>query len=425
MVDTSGRFTVPSGLERSGAWSRAHPLVVDSALAAVLAAGLAPWTLAILVDGDSEPAVSGAIAARWPWTGIVILAVVAGHAAFAVRRTRPLTSFAVVGVAVGVQVLTSVWWLLPSTLLFLPSLYSYCAYGRRPAPIVAVLVAAGGAVSVTFAGVTVAGRAAEHVDPLFHAAVRLLPFLLTAWALGMWRRVRSAYIETLRERAVRAEAEREERAGRAVAEERARIARETHDIVAHALSAVISQSQGGRYAARSDPEQALEALTTIAETSKQALADMRGLLAVLRPDRPAGEDVVPQPTLGEVPDLLARVREAGLSIDYVEEGTRSSLSPAAELAAFRLIQEALSNTLKHAGSRARVTVRLDWSTRGLDVLVHDDGAGSAQAEGGHGLIGMRERTEAVGGSVTIDRPRSGGFRVRAHLPQQAPREVTR
>lgn len=223
-------------------------------------------------------------------------------------------------------------------------------------------------------------------------------------------------------------------------DERARIAREMHDVVAHSLSVIVSQAQGGAYVAASRPERAVLALETIAETGREALADMRGLLGVLRADgtgpagpypaTPAGPDPAtpaaaarpaapagPQPALADLPDLIGRVRAAGVPVELGGSGTPRRLGPATALAVYRLVQESLTNTLKHAGPDARADVRLVWTEEELTVTVTDDGYGQTPGPGGgQGLAGMRERAAVVGGQVSAG-PRPGrGFAVEAHFP---------
>lgn len=219
-----------------------------------------------------------------------------------------------------------------------------------------------------------------------HVFVRFLPFVVTAWSLGMFRRVRLDHVAALKGRALRAEAEREERARRAVADERTRIARDVHDVVAHALSVITSQANGGRYAARGDPERGIEALNTIAGTGRQALADGRGTLTVLRDDADVERELFPRPLLKDLPALFDRVREAGVAVEHSERGSEHALSPVTELAVFRLVQEALTNTLKHVGPGARAEVDLSWCRDELVIAVRDDGPGPTSAEGGQGLV---------------------------------------
>jgi signal transduction histidine kinase len=246
----------------------------------------------------------------------------------------------------------------------------------------------------------------------------LVAVVVAAWSLGMFRRTQLAYVAVLRERARHAVAEREESARRAVLDERARIAREMHDVIAHSLSVIISQAKGGQYAAQGDPVRATAILSTIEETGRHALGDMRGLLGVLHAGGSGdGPPRQPQPTLGDLPELLERVRVAGLPVCHRERGTVHRLSPVAELAVFRVVQEALTNTIKHAGPGASAEVEFVWAPDALTVTVRDDGPDRRPPAGsGHGLTGMRERLAAIGGSVTAGPGAREGFQVTARLP---------
>lgn len=439
-----GPPNTPAWVEWVSSWLRQHTLAVDIVIAAIL--GWLSASVWIWASVGLELQWSSPLAAQPPWSTLVILAAAAAHTAFAFRRIRPSGSFAVISVAIGFQFLITPYFLLPSMLLFLGALYAYCAWGPQSSPTVGFVVGIGGTIVTGLAGLAISGWAggvaswaAGEATMLSYIFLQALPVVLSAWSLGMFRRVRLAYVIALQQRAAQAEAEREERARRAVADERARIAREMHDLVAHALSVVISQANGGRYLARSDPEGAATVLTTISETGSQALTDMRGLLGVLRDgDNPAvegdasaarspgsaaeGHDSAaeghPQPTLSELPSLLDRVAKARLPVDYFESGDRCQLSPSAELAAFRLVQEALTNTMKHGGPNPRVRLSFEWFAEELVITVEDDGTGGGES-GGLGLIGMRERLAIVGGTVSAGKLEPVGFRVSARIPYRA------
>ncbi|MCZ9347396.1 sensor histidine kinase, partial [Streptomyces sp. TRM76130] len=226
-----------------------------------------------------------------------------------------------------------------------------------------------------------------------------VPFAL-AWVLGDSVRTRRAYFAQLEERAARLEREREAQAKVAVAAERARIARELHDVVAHNVSVMVVQADGAAYVLDTAPDQARNALETISSTGRQALAEMRRLLGVLRTGehREAGE-YVPQPDVRQIEDLVEQCRGSGLPVDFEVEGTPRPLPSGVELTAYRIVQEALTNTRKHGGPDAGASVRLVYFDDGLGLLVEDDGKGAPHEryeEGGldgqgHGLIGMRER----------------------------------
>ncbi|MGI5339294.1 DUF7134 domain-containing protein [Streptomyces sp. CA-181903] len=266
-------------------------------------------------------------------------------------------------------------------------------------------------------------------DSVTHALLGLafaaFPFLLS-WVLGDRMRTRRAYWDQLEERAARLEKEREQQAKMAVTAERARIARELHDVVAHNVSVMVVQADGAAYVLDSSPEQAKQALETISGTGRQALAEMRRLLGVLRTEdgsAPAGE-YVPQPDVEQIEELVEQVRGAGLPVDYRVEGSARPLPSGVELTAYRIVQEALTNTRKHGGPDAGASVRLTYFDDGLGLLVEDDGRGaqhelyeSGGADGmGHGLIGMRERVGMVGGTLDAGPRPGGGFRISVLLP---------
>ncbi|MGP3987869.1 sensor histidine kinase [Streptomyces sp. 3N207] len=261
---------------------------------------------------------------------------------------------------------------------------------------------------------------------IFGTLFMTLAFVM-AWVLGDSLRTRRAYYLQLEERAKRLEKEREAQAKVAVAAERARIARELHDVVAHNVSVMVVQADGAAYVLDSSPEQTRMALETISGTGRQALAEMRRLLGVLRTGDPGtrdGDEYVPQPGVEEIADLVEQVRGAGLTVDFKVQGTPLPLPSSVELTAYRIVQEALTNTRKHGGPDVGATVQLSYGDDELSVLAEDDGRGAQRelyeeggADGlGHGLIGMRERVGMVGGALEAGPRSGGGFRIRAALP---------
>jgi signal transduction histidine kinase len=241
-----------------------------------------------------------------------------------------------------------------------------------------------------------------------------------AWLAGRAIRYRRDRERTLERLTVDLEREREEKARAAVAEERVRIARELHDVVAHAISVIVLQARGGRRSLATDPGETREALDTIEATGSQALTEMRRLLEMLRRD---DEEIalVPQPSLRYLDALAAQVREAGLPVDLSVEGEPIELPPGVDLSAYRIVQEALTNALKHAGpATARVVLR--YRENDLELEIADTGLGTGANDGeGHGLVGMRERVSLYGGRIEAGPRNGGGFAVRARLPLDSDR----
>jgi signal transduction histidine kinase len=240
----------------------------------------------------------------------------------------------------------------------------------------------------------------------FSGALAVIP-----WLIG--RNIRSRSL-----RLAAAEREQEQRTRLAVGDERARIARELHDVVAHSVGIIVIQAEGARRVFDRDPERAREALDTIEQTARTALAEMRRSLGVLR-DQGGAPLREPQPGLAELDSLLEQAREGGLEVELEVEGEPRTLPRSVDLSAYRIVQEALTNTIKHAGRvRSRITLR--YGERELEVEVADDGPGpfgnAAGAGSGHGLLGMRERVASHGGEVEAGSGPEGGFVVRASLP---------
>ncbi|WP_298455561.1 sensor histidine kinase [uncultured Cellulomonas sp.] len=393
--------------ERSDRWRERHVWHLDAAGTAVFAlvglAGTLVLSVAASVDGP-----------LWAVAVVVPLAW---------RRTRPVAS--VVGVyTVGLlhTVLGSplLW---PADMAVLVALYSVTVYGPRWAHRTAV---AGGIVGSFLLGVALyLTTGAADLGAMIIVGVFASTACVAVWASGLAKRARRETLLALRDRAERLEVERDQQARIATSAERARIAREMHDIVAHSLSVVVAQADGGRYAAQADPDAAGRALGTIAETGRAALADMRRLLGVLRTADETGADgdggtaeLVPQPAAQDIERLVDSMRASGMTVSLVRMGTPRPLPPGAGLTAYRICQESLTNVLKHAGPDPSVTVLVQWSPTALTVEVTDDGRGAAATGdgAGQGLTGMRERAAMFGGTVTAGPRAGGGFRVRARLP---------
>ncbi len=236
-----------------------------------------------------------------------------------------------------------------------------------------------------------------------------------AWLAGFALRERAAQAEAAEERAIHAEREREAAARVAVAEERARIARELHDIVAHAVSVMVLQVGAVRHRLPKTLEEDRDALTGVERTGRTALAEMRRLLGAMRGDSDEPE-LAPQPGLDNLDSLLDEIGRAGLPVRLHVDGDRLPLPRALDLSAYRIVQEGLTNALKHArASHADVTVR--YGSDELLIEVRDDGEGGSTGDGlGHGLVGIRERVKIYGGEMTAGTQNGGGFILRARLP---------
>jgi signal transduction histidine kinase len=297
------------------------------------------------------------------------------------------------------------------------AVYSAAAYGRRPLA---------GRVCAALLGaliVLVIATAPDLESPIRVAAGVLflsVPFGL-AWPMGSIVRALRETREQLQASNLQLAAEREAGARRAVLEERVRIARELHDVVAHYVSLMSVQAGVARRLFRSRPEQALEAIGEVEVAGRQAVSDLQQLLGVLRSDEP-DPGPAPQPGLGQLPDLIEHTRRAGLAIDLRIDGERRELPAAVELSLYRVAQEALTNTLKHAAA-SRADVRLHYRPGSVELEVLDDGRGAAQGpngsgpvvsrNGGRGLVGMHERIGLHGGRLDVGPAPSGGFRVHA------------
>ena len=414
------------GVER---WSRAHGWAGDA---------LAAFAFAVVLGGLS---VSGARGLRWSlvWVTVLIVAFAVLHLTVAFRRRWPEFAYAAAGVALLVIVLAPDGQVshpvsggparipalfLPSSLVFLVVLFSVAARASAARSRAALVIA--------LAGVGIATGTVADALRRFTAGGWLITFYLgvgfglvvvMTWTLGRLALVRRQ----------RAAAEGAEAARLAVLKERARIAREMHDIVAHSLAVIVRQAEGGAFVAGQDPGAAGQVLQTIADTSRSALADMRGLLGVLRDPgsgsggEPGGRSeaepvAAPRPGLADLPRLVTGVRETGVDAELTASGAPFAIGAATELAVFRLAQEGLTNAVKHAGPRAHVAVALRWQPQELTVEVADDGGGSMPAPAvpgaGAGLQGLRDRIAAVGGTFSAT-PREPGFAVRARFPRAA------
>lgn len=338
----------------------------------------------------------------------------------ALRRLMP-ERMLILALVVGVGQLIADVATVPADFALLVIVYTVAAVGARWASRLALTA---GLCAAPLAQLRWPTEDAGMATNLAVMIFQTVPFAL-AWVLGDSIRTRRAYFAQLEERAARLEKERAAQAKVAVAAERARIARELHDVVAHNVSVMVVQADGAAYVLEAAPDQAKKALETISSTGRQALAEMRRLLGVLRTGehQEAGE-YVPQPDVRQIEDLVEQCRESGLPVDFKVEGTPRPLPSGVELTAYRIVQEALTNTRKHGGPHAGASVRLVYFDDGLGLLVEDDGKGAPHElyeEGGfdgqgHGLIGMRERVGMVGGTLDAGPRPGGGFRISVLLP---------
>lgn len=248
--------------------------------------------------------------------------------------------------------------------------------------------------------------------------VFLSGLVVAAGVLGWSVRVRTAYLNEVEQRAARLELERDQQAQLAVAAERARVAREMHDIVAHNLSVMIALTDGAALHVGTDPARATAALGEASRAGRAALTDMRRVLGLLRHDDDAAA-LAPAPGVGDLEALLDTVRHTGLDVRYETSGPIDELEPGAALSAYRIVQEAVTNTLKHASGANVINVSLRVLDGGVQILVRDDGRGAAPGSGGsgHGIVGMRERAAVHRGEVHAG-PTPRGWLVRAWLPTE-------
>jgi signal transduction histidine kinase len=387
---------------------RAHPVFGDSLIAGCI--GL-PDLLFVAGEG----------------IGANLLALLMLAVPLAFRRKRPMLVAYLVLAGGLVQLLDRGVPVRPAELALGVMLYTLVAdVGRRQAAMYAASLA-GGAVLWSLALI----RAdTENAAVLFAGVVTLA----LCWALGEFVGARRAYHVEVERRLRLLELERDNQARIAVADERARIARELHDVVAHAVSVIVVQADGAGYALHSRPELAASALRTISDTGRQALVELRRLLGVLRSSGDGEQaDRTPQPDVGGLAELADTIRAVGLPVRLSTSGDLDALPTGIGLGVYRIVQESLTNTLKHAGPDVAAEVRVARMPDRVEVEVQDNGAGSlaglrrrsdlAGLSGGHGLIGMRERASVLGGTLEAGPKTGGGWRVRAVLPVGVSGEV--
>jgi signal transduction histidine kinase len=362
-------------------------------------------TLALVATATDVGQVIGAPGA--PSAPALVLAVVAGGA-LVLRRAAPLAVLATT-LAAGVAVVA-----LgedPAGLALLIALYTTAALCE---PRVSLAALAPTVVTVAVLSVATADAPGRQTSATFGAIIAV-GLSVGVWGLGAYAQTRRRYLRELQERAASAEREREQLARIAVHEERASIARELHDIVAHSVSVMLLGVRGARDVLRTAPDAADDTLARVERSGEQSLAELRRILALLRePEQTAQSH--PQPSLAQLDDLVAGYRAAGLPVRLELIGEPTPLPSGVELSVYRIVQEALTNTLKHSDPR-NVTVTLAFRDARLELEVVDDGTPTpGTATIGQGLIGMRERVALLGGELETGQRKGGGFRVAARLP---------
>jgi signal transduction histidine kinase len=345
------------------------------------------------------------------------LIVLVPLASLLVRRRLPLVTFGVILAAlIAESLLRSPVLVQP---LVLVGVYTIAARTELRVSLIATV-----ATAVVF---LIASGLARGGAPSVAQFVSSLVTICAAYIVGSYVRTRVAYIDSLQQRAAQLLRERELLAQQAVAEERVRIARELHDVVAHHLSLLTVQAAALQtQLAPGDP--ARDTAESMARTGRKAMDEMRRMLGVLRLADTEMPEHTPQPGIGEIPRLVAEARDAGLDVSFATDGTARPVPPGIDLSAYRIVQEALTNVLRHAGS-ARCSVTVRFNAEELELRVTDDARGSAEGRGvetpgtdghaGHGIVGMRERVALFGGELIAGAVPGGGFAVRAVLPLPA------
>lgn len=387
-------------MRRFSLWLRSKPVVFDSALAAMLLGieGLA---------ASQNPA---------PWLFVAIGFVLCLPIPF--RRIYPRTiAWVCLAMSTTMTILSTVTDVItvdhPALAGVAIGLYTLVAYiGRRQALVYLVAAVADSALSLILV----------RQDILESIGIGALVLAL-AWVLAEFLGARRAYDEEVAARLAVADYDRERSATEAVAAERTRIARELHDVVAHAVSVMIVQADGASYALRKDPAAAEKALQNISTTGRQALGELRRTVALLRTDQTAQD--IPQHGTAGVARVIDMMRDAGLHVELEQTGSLDDVAPPVSLGVHRIVQESLTNVLRHGGPSPKAWVRIDRRPDHVVVIVTDNGSGGPEFRRtdlgtgtGNGLVGMRERVAVLQGSLEVGERTEGGWQVRARIPLQ-------
>ncbi|WP_243744880.1 sensor histidine kinase [Streptomyces hainanensis] len=390
---------------RGQALDRRHPRLLDTAVVLLVAAVALPD---LLSDGTHGPFGEAGDRRELPFALLVVLAV-----ALVVplwwRRRAPTVTFLVIALVSLVQFSLGVW--LQAGISTLVALFTLARQGS--------LRVLGWAVALTVAQVTLAACVLVRVEHPLLGLFFLLGTVTAAVAVGLTLRIRRMYLAALEDRAARLEIERDQRVRLTAAAERSRVAREMHDIVGHNLSVMVGLADGAATLAAHRNERSAEALRLLGDTGRQAMGELRLVLGVLREGQEHERALSPQPGIRDLDPLLTRVRAAGLSVTYRTVGDLDSLGGGLQLTVYRIVQEALTNTLKHAGTGSTARVTVAHGADGVRIRVADTGPppdaprrpgpgpgprpgpGSAAEGPGHGLVGIRQRAAMYGGTVTI------------------------
>ncbi|MEU9985613.1 histidine kinase [Streptomyces sp. NPDC048045] len=393
-----------STLERARCGLKAHPLALDAAIAAAV---LVCMVVGSFVVPRGDNGVTWGV--RTP-ESLSLLLMTLGAAALVLRRRAPKTVLAVTGTVSLIEFVTGDP-RAPVAMTAVVALYTVASTTDRTTTWRVGLLTMTVLTAAAILGGTLPWYAQENLGVLAWTGIGA--------TAGDAVRSRRAVVQAIRERAERAERTREEEARRRVAEERLRIARDLHDVVAHHIALVNVQAGVAAHVMDKRPDQAKEALAHVREASRSALGELRATVGLLRQSDDPEAPTEPAPGLSRLDELVGTFRNAGLPVQVARTDHGTELPAAVGLAAYRIIQEALTNAQKHAGPDAKAEVSVVRVGPHIEVTVLDDGGGAGGepgAGGGHGLLGMRERVTALGGTLTTGPRYGGGFRVHAILP---------